>query len=232
LRDPKGTAVLARFSRAIPWAVGGLVLSGAVLAVVQVEHWSALMATAYGNVLAAKLVLVLALLALAGWNRRRWTPAVMAGQPGGRRGLRHVIVAELVIAVLIFGLVAAWRFTPPPRALARAAARPALLHIHTAQAMADVRFVPGHAGVVDASVIIMTGDFAGLDAKEITLTIVNRAAGVEAISRQATKGTDAIWRVERFPIPQDGRWTVSLDILVNDFEKIQLEGAIDIGREP
>src|SRR5205807_2817307 len=117
------------------------------------------------------------------------------------------------------------------RALAVAAARPALLHIHTARAMADVRFEPGRAGAVAASIVIMTGDFGGLDAKEVTLAIENRAAGVEAISRPAMKGADAVWRVEKLPIPQNGRWRVSLDILVNDFEKVQLEGAIDIGRE-
>jgi copper transport protein len=224
----RGLAALLRFSRAIPWAVGALVLSGAALAIVQVERPSALLTTAYGNILCAKLALVVLLLALAARNRFRWTPAVVAGETGARRGLQRAILAELVIAALILGLVSAWRFTPPPRALALAAARPALLHIHTAQAMADVRFEPGHVGIVDASVTIMTGDFGGLDAKEVTLTIANPAAGVEAISRPATKGADAIWRIDRLVIPQGGRWQVRLDILVDDFHKIVLEDGVEV----
>ena len=228
LRGPLGVAVLARFSRAIPWAVGALVASGALLAVAQVERSSAMLTTAYGQILCVKLALVLLLLMLAAWNRWHWTPAVAAGQTGARRALLRVIVAELVIAAFVLGLVAAWRFTPPPRALLLAATAPAHLHIHTGEAMADVRFDPGHAGIVRASVVIMTGDFGGLDAKGLTLTIENKAAGVEAITREATKGADATWRVEQLPIPQSGRWQVRLDILVDDFHKIVLEDEIGI----
>jgi len=226
----RGAAVLARFSRAIPWAVGALIVSGAVLAIVQVGQAAALFTTAYGNILCAKLALVLVLLALAAWNRLQWTPAVTAGQAGARRGLRRAIAVELVIVALVLGLVASWRFTPPPRALALAAATPAQLHIHTADAMADVQFDPGRAGVVRASIIIMTGDFGGLDAKELTLTIANKAVGVERISRAAVKGADAVWRVDNLVIPQAGRWDVRLDILVDDFHKIVLEDAIEIRR--
>jgi copper transport protein len=184
--------------------------------------------TAYGRVLSAKLALVFLLLALAAWNRYRVTPAILANQARARRALRRTIIAEIIIVACIFGLVASWRFTPPPRVLAIAAAQPALLHIHTAQAMADIRFEPGRAGIVRASVVIMTGDFGGLDAKEVQLTIENKAAGVEAIARPAIKGGDAVWRVEQLPIPQGGRWDVRLDILIDDFRKIILEGAIDL----
>jgi copper transport protein len=228
LRVPQGTAALVRFSRSIPWAVLAIVCSGIVLAVVQVQQPSALVMTAYGRVLSAKLALVVLLLALAAWNRYRVTPAILAKLAGARRALRRTIIAEIIIVACIFGLVASWRFTPPPRVLAIAAAQPALLHIHTAQAMADIRFEPGRAGIVRASVVIMTGDFGGLDAKEVQLTIENKAAGVEAIARPAIKGGDAVWRVEQLPIPQGGRWDVRLDILIDDFRKIILEGAIDL----
>jgi copper transport protein len=166
------------------------------------------------------------LLAGAAWNRFRLTPAIVAGGAGASRQLRLAIGIELAIVAIILGLVAAWRFTPPPRALALSAAKPVLLHIHTARAMADVKFEPGHAGLVRAEIIIMTGDFGGLDAKEVQLTLEDGAAEIEPVVRSAAKGADAIWRVERFPIPQGGRWRVRVDILVNDFEKITLEDAI------
>ena len=187
-----------------------------------------MLSTAYGRLLCAKLLLVALLLMLAAWNRFRLTPAIAAGSDEAPRRLRRTIAIELAIMAVVLGLVAAWRFTPPPRALAIAAAQPAFVHIHTAEAMAEVTLQPGHAGLVRADIIIMNGDFGGLDARQVELTIENAAAGIEAISRPATKGADAIWRVEQFPIPRGGRWDVRVDILVNDFEKVRLDGQIDI----
>jgi copper transport protein len=222
------TAVLAAFSRAIPWAIAPLGVAGAVLAVIQVEQPELLLSTAYGRLLCAKLLLVALLFMLAAWNRYRLTPAITAGRDDARQRLRRTIMFELAIVAIILGLVAAWRFTPPPRALAIAAAQPAFVHIHSAEAMAEVTLQPGQAGLVRAEVIIMTGDFGGLDAKEVALTFENAAAGIESISRPAVKGADAIWRIEKFPIPRGGRWDVRVDILVNDFEKLRLDGQIDI----
>ncbi|RST85879.1 copper resistance protein CopC, partial [Aquibium carbonis] len=109
------TVILQRFSRAIPWLLGMLFVSGGVLAVIQVETPAALLSTAYGTVLLVKLALVALLLALAAFNRWRLTPAVARGEAGPRRALVRAIVAEVLIAVLILGAAATWRFTPPPR---------------------------------------------------------------------------------------------------------------------
>jgi len=228
MRNEAAGAVLTRFSLVIPFAVAALVVSGAALAVVQVEQPAALLTTAYGQILCAKLALVSLLLALAAWNRFHLTPAVMSGAESSRRTLARSIKIEIAIVLVIVGLVAAWRFTPPPRAVAIASARPALVHIHSAAAMADVTFEPGRAGIVQASIVIMTGDFGGLDAREVLLVMENKAAGIEAISRPATKGSDAIWRVLQLPIPVAGLWTVRVEVLVNDFEKVTLEERIDI----
>ncbi|MEJ0078489.1 MAG: copper resistance protein CopC [Alphaproteobacteria bacterium] len=221
-----GNRALAIFSRAIPYVLAALLVSGLILAVIQVAQLPMLLATAYGRILCAKLAFVALLLIVAAWNRFRLTPAIAAGAERERRQLRLAICIELAIALIILGLVAAWRFTPPPRALLLAAAKPALLHIHTPRAMADVTFEPGHAGVVRMDIAILTGDFAALEAKEVQLTLEDAATGIEPISRPAAKGPDAVWRVEGFLIPHGGRWNVRVDILVNDFEKITLEDAI------
>ena len=130
--------------------------------------------------------------------------------------------------MFIFGLVAAWRFTPTPRSIAIAASRPATLHVHTAKAMADVTFKPGRAGPTRISILLMNGDFGGLDAKEVTLTFRNDPAGIEPVVRAAARNAEGHWIVDDFVLPVPGRWNVSLDILVNDFEKVLLDGAIDI----
>ncbi len=135
------------------------------------------------------------------------------------------IVVELMIVTLILGLVATWRFTPPPRTFAPAENRPVHVHIHTAAAMrCDIRAGPGRDRA--ASIYLLTGDFAALDAKEVLLTLENKAAGIEAISRPATQGSDVAWHVQQIPVPVGGRWNVQVDILISDFEKRTLESQV------
>ena len=225
---PSASAALHRFSRVIPYALVPLVLAGLTLAIIQVETPSALWETAYGRVLVTKLVLVAGLLVLAAINRWRLTKPAAAHEGWAERNLARSIGAEIVLAIAILAVVATWRFAPPPRAIAAAAARPASVHIHTAEAMADVAIKPGHAGPVTVSIVIMTGDFGPLDAKEVTLTVANPAAGIEPIKRAATKPGDGTWRVEGLTLPISGRWDIDVAILVSDFDLVHLRDKVDI----
>lgn len=114
---------------------------GAVIAIAPAEL--SLLATGYGKIPLAKLGLVAVLLGLAAVNRYRLTGRAGAAQPLAARQLRRMIAAEIVVALAILGTAALWRFTPPPRALAIAAAQPATLHIHAEKAMADISVTPG-----------------------------------------------------------------------------------------
>lgn len=225
---PGAETFLHRFSAVIVPIVGVLVVAGTVLAVIQVEMPSALVATDYGRLLLAKLALVVGLFALAATNRWVLTRPAEAGQTAPRHRLVRSIAVETVIVLAIFGIAAGWRFTPPPRALAVAAAEPVSTHVMTLQAMADLTVTPGRAGPVSVSIMLMTGDFGPLDAKEVTLVLSRPEAGIEPLKRVATKPGDGTWRVDGVVIPFPGRWTVRLDILVSDFEMVKVEGPIDI----
>lgn len=193
--------VLARFSKIIPWVVAALLVSGLVLAIIQVADPAALISTSYGRVLAAKLALVAFILTLAAWNRLRLTPGVMSRASGVGQKLARSIVAETAGVLVILGLVAGWRFTPPPRSLAVVSLRPVLVHIHTKAAMALVTLSSGRVGTAQVDVMLMSGDFGSLDAKEVRLTIENKMAGIEAISREAAKTVDGHWLVRQLPLP-------------------------------
>jgi copper transport protein len=82
-------AIVPRYSRIAFVSVTALVVSGTVQAVREVESPTALLATAYGWVLAAKLVAVAVVLAAAGvsriWVQQRL--GVRHARPGGRRSL-------------------------------------------------------------------------------------------------------------------------------------------------
>lgn len=228
LRGPGGSAALRRFSTGIVAVVAALLASGLVLAIVQVEQPSALLDTAYGRVLLAKLALVGFAFALAGLNRWRLTSRVRAGSLIAARTMARVIFVELAVLVAVFGTAALWRFTPPPRALAVAAAQPASVHIHTLKAMADVTVTPGRAGGVVVTVTLLNGEFGPLPAKELNLTFANPTAGIEPIERAARLGSDGAWRVEGLVLPVPGRWNAELEILVSDFEMLRLAETIEI----
>jgi copper transport protein len=193
-----------------------------------VQTPAALANTAYGRLLLIKLALLVFLFTLAAVNRWRLTASAEAGATEVRRRLTRSISVEMLIVLLIFGVAAGWRFTPPPRALAIAAAQPTSIHIHTLKAMADIDITPGHTGEVAASIVIMDGDFGPLDAKEVTLVLSKPDSGIEPIKRPATKPGDGTWRVDNLVIPVPGRWTARLDILVSDFDIVKIEAPIDI----
>ena len=220
-------AAVNRFSRAAMVAVGLLVLTGLALAIVLLESFGTLIETRYGIILSIKTVLVAVLLGLAVLNRLRLTPA-LAKDPLNTRPLARSILAECVIAVAILAVVAGWRFTPPPRALAAAVHAPLAIHIHTEHAMFQVLISPGKVGTDSFVLQLMNGEGSPLQAKEARLTLSLPERGIEPFERAATLGADGYWHVREVPIPHPGRWHLRIDALVTDFEKITLQDEFDV----
>lgn len=217
--------ILNRFSRIAALAVGTLALTGLALAIVQIETPAALVETRYGMILSAKLVLVTGLLALAGLNRFRLTPA-LARNATGTRALTRSILCECGLALAIFAVVAGWRFTPPPRTMGPQ--RPLTIHIHSDRAMLQVLISPGRPGINDLVLQLMTGEGASLAAKEALLTLSLPERGIEPMERKAALGSDGYWHVRKVELPFAGRWHLRIDALVTDFEQITLEDELDL----
>jgi copper transport protein len=227
LRAPEGQSTLVRFSTAIPLPLAALVATGLALATVQVRQLDALWTTSYGVVLSGKLVAVAAVLALAAMNRRL-TPRAAAGEACSTGRLVRSIRAELIIAAVILGLVACWRFTPPPRALLAAAAAPVRVHIHAANAMADLQIGPAGAEGRQIMISLLNGEFGPLAAKEVVLVLSKPDAGIEPLRLDAGRVDETTWRIDAVRLPVGGRWHAGVEILVNDFEKIMVEDDADL----
>jgi copper transport protein len=144
--------------------------------------------------------------------------------------MRTSVQAELVIVVLIFGLVAGWRFTPPPRTLQLVAAAPVQVHIHTDKAMADLRFEPVRDGTRSVAIAIWDGNFAPLAAKEVTLQLASPDAGIEPLRLPAVWLGESSWRVDNVAIPLRGRWRITVEILIDDFTKAALTENVEFAR--
>jgi copper transport protein len=221
---------LKRFSRAIPLPVAIVVASGLWLAFVQLDRLDALWTTSYGQVLLCKLVAVAALLSLAAVNRYWLVPKFEAGNVTTAKPLATTIGAEIAVALAILALVAVWRFTPPPRALATTA--PISIHLHGEKAMAEIEFERESKDSRRANVLVLDGAFQPLAVKEVTLTLANPSAGIESMRRQGARTGESTWRVDDVRVPVPGRWNLRIEILISDFEKVILEESIALPRMP
>lgn len=225
-----GRTALFRFSRAIPYALVPLVAAGVILASVQIDGWDELWRTAYGRIFLAKLGVLTLLFGLAAWNRFRLTPALAAARPGAEPRFVRAIATEMVCVAAIFVLVAGWRFTPPPRALAAQESRTASVHIHDGRAMAAVEFSPGRPGPARVTLELLDGEFEPLPAKAVDLSLANPSAGIAPTRHTAVAEADGRWTVEQVALPVPGSWRVRIDASLGDAETITLESEVTIER--
>jgi copper transport protein len=217
---------LRRFSTIAVPLVALLLASGVALAVVQVRHPAALVDTAYGHLLLAKLAAVGLLLLLAALNRVRLTPAIERGTAGAARRFRRSVAAEVILGVLILALASGFRLTPPPRALDAVPAE-VYVHLHGPTVMADVLLTPGRAGANTVAIGVLSPDGGPLDPLEVRISCADPARGVEPLRLDAVRD-DAVWRAGPVQLPHGGAWTVRLDVLVSDFAKAALEATVPV----
>src|SRR5262249_41786025 len=155
------------------------------------------------------------LLGIGAVNRYRLVPAFERHGAAAARSLAIAFAIELALALVILGLVALWRFTPPPRALVSNA--PIALHLHRDQAMAEMETAGGGDAPARASVRVLDAPFQPLAAKEVTLLLANPAAGIEPLRLPAAPAGDNGWVIDGLRIPVAGRWNLQVEILVSDF---------------
>jgi copper transport protein len=94
--------------------------------------------------------------------------------------------------------------------------------------MASLTISPGRAGPVSVSAFVVGGDLEPLDAKEVALSFSMPSAGIEPIRREAREIAEGQWRVDSLRLPVAGRWEVSADILISDFESVTLKSEITL----
>jgi copper transport protein len=113
-------AVLSRFSQVALVSVGALLLTGLVQAYVYVRRLDALIETGYGRAVLIKFVLLMALIGIGAYNRRRSVPRLnriaAGGESPGRAGvvLRRALGIEVALLVVVLGVTAALASYAPP----------------------------------------------------------------------------------------------------------------------
>ena len=100
------------FSGRAPWAVGVLTVTGLISGLVEIDGPANLVSSGYGRILLAKAVVLVILVALAAWHRRRWLPAVQRHRSTETASVRAAVV-ELAIMAVALGLAAGLSATAP-----------------------------------------------------------------------------------------------------------------------
>jgi len=228
LRRPDAAALMARFSRLAVPMVALLALSGAVLAWRQIETVTALTSTAYGWVFLAKMALFAFVLALAAWHKLRLTPMLASNGALARLHFNRSLRLELGLMVALLALTAAFRLTPPPRAMTDLPEPRVELHLHGRESMADIALIPGRPGQNRVEIIPLDGDFQPFTPLEVTLFFAKPDEGLERIELRATMEAYGFWIAGPVHLPQGGTWDVVADILITDFRKELIGGAVTL----
>jgi len=234
-------AIVERFSRLAIVAVGILVVAGTIIAVLQVRSPGALLTTAYGLALTLKLGCVAGLIGLAAFNKLRLTPALARGDPAARGALRQTIAAELALVLAILVATGVLGTRPPPRVIAEGAAHALhqsagsansetgfVLTVIQERQSADIVLASAWSGVNRVQIAIRDRSGSPLKAQEMTFIASNPGAGVEPIRRVAELTEDGTWRVDNLLLAPAGRWTLRVDVLISDFEKVIIETRTDL----
>ncbi len=218
--------VLARFSPVAIGAVALLLVTGSGLAWLQSGSFVALLGSGYGLLLGVKLSLFAVLLSLAAWNRLRLTPAVSVGKPRAVAAMRWTIRMEIGLVVLILFVAAGFRLTPPPRSIEALSQGIIELHLHDTSAMAVVTLMPGTVGANEITIDIRDAEGKPLAARDLKVSLSRDDNALEPIRATALNEETGRWTATQLLLPLAGDWTVSLQILVSDFEQTTLTGSV------
>jgi copper transport protein len=157
---PAGARMVAMFSRLALWTVVALAGAGLILAWLTVRAPRALISTAFGWTLLAKTAVMLAVLAVARYNRSTLVPAIVgSGSNEGWSRLKRTVRFE-VIGLVVAVAVTALLVTLPPAAEAAGVTDPFSTTAEFGAGLLNLVVDPNRAGVNE--VHVYTLDQSGL----------------------------------------------------------------------
>jgi putative copper resistance protein D len=230
----------ARFSILGIVSVGTLLATGIVNTYYLAGSVPALLHTDYGRLLLIKIVLFLAMVAIAAVNRLRLTPqllqqASIAASRDALRQLRRNAATEVLAGAIVIAIVAALGTMPPAIHAAHqhptygpVPADAAFVHIHLTEGMADVTIRPGRTGLARATIRLWNEDFEALNARQVSVTLTAPAAASQPTTRPARQGRDGAWQVDGIALSEPGNWTISVDVVLDQTKRLTLTAPIVI----
>ena len=228
-KDRFAVAVAGRFSRLGMICVAALAVSGLINSWALMGGPWDLVNTAYGRLVALKIILFAAIVAIATVNKYHLSVRLPA--PAAMRSLARNAFAEIALGLGVLFLAGALGTLSPSGHLHISSAEippdAAFVHIHSEQAMADLTIDPGYAGKTTATIRLLRDDFTPFAAKAVRLALDPENAGTRNIERAAILLPDGTWLIRELNIPFAGVWTARV-IIDAGAEPIVLDAQIAI----
>jgi putative copper resistance protein D len=231
-RDAAAVRVVDRFSLLGVFSVGILLASALFNSWNLLNGPRDLIASDYGRLVALKIVLFAAMIAIAAVNKFYLTPRLP--KPAVLRALLRNSLAEIGLGFCVLLFVGLLGTLPPALHVHAASAGlppdAAFVHIHTSEAMAEVTIEPGRTGRTDITIRVSREDFSNYPAKDVRLELDPPTAGLPTVRRTATEQPDGRWLINDLTLAPSGIWATRVIVRPAAGDPIVLDAPIVIGR--
>jgi putative copper resistance protein D len=231
-RDGAVLRVVDRFSLLGVFSVGFLLASGLLNSWNLLNGPHDLIASNYGRLVALKIVLFAAMIAIAAVNKFYLTPRLH--KPAVLRALLRNSLAEIGLGLCVLLLVGLLGTLPPALHVHAASAGlppdAAFVHIHTSEVMAEVTIDPGRTGRTDITIRVSREDFSNYPTKDVRLELDPPTAGLPTVRRTAIEQPDGRWMVNDLTLSPSGIWATRVIVRPPVGDPIVLDAPIVIGR--
>jgi copper transport protein len=224
-RPRTAALVLGRFSALAAFLLAGVAISGSVLGWRVLRSWDNLVSSDFGRLLLAKIAVVLAIVAVAAYNRFRLLPGVLADAGHAERGtaaqrMQRVVRAEALLLVGVLGLTG-FLVDRSPVESPGAIALPGGFDDSTFSGQAqEVRVVASLAplGVGRNEVRFQVQDLAGNPIEPAAAPVLTASAGSLALGDQEVRNVDSGTYRATLVIPRPGTWTLQVSVRLTVFD--------------
>ena len=209
-----------RFSLLAVASVAALVATGLVSGFLEVRSLEALWSTTYGQLLLAKVALLVPLVALGAFNNRISVPRLRAAAAGSRekQAFARTVGVELALLLVVVGVTTALVAEPPAKAQAAVASGPVTREGEIGPYTFTLTVDPAATGPNSVHVYLLdrTGALAHVDEVALSATLPEVDVGpLEFDATPAGHGHAAA--VAELPLP--GTWRLQLDVRKGEFDQ-------------
>jgi len=214
-------AIVPVWSRWAAYAVGALLVTGVVQALIEISSVPDLFTTSYGQLVLVKIALLGGVLLIASFSRRLVGPIVEKSD-GAARKLRSLVAAESVGAVVIIAVASILVQTTPARSVANSAAIPtvqsAVLAAPSKLFTLTVDDTPAQVGANEVHMYVTTPDGQPASVKEWTVSASLPSQGIEPISIPVLALTPD-HGIGQVMLPAAGVWTFKFTLRTTDIDE-------------
>jgi copper transport protein len=140
------------------------------------------------------------------------------------------IVLEIVLIMVIVGVAAGWRFTPPPRSLATELvhAKSVSLEFPNGEITGRLTVAPGQSGPNAVTVVLLHNDQIPAEVKSVRAFLSSPELGIDRLEIGGTMVELGQWRSDEAIIPVAGNWIVAVEVRISDFVQTRASATVSI----